>query len=241
MPRFFIDAPLAAGQQLVLPDTVLRHVQVLRLKVGDALTLFDGSGGEYPATLLTLEKRSAMVELGELAAVERESRVRIGLAQAVASGEKMDFILQKGVELGIAEFQPLQSERSVVRLSGERADKRVARWQDIVVSACEQSGRNTVPRVTPLCEFDSWIRQPPPNALCLLLSPQGSQRLVSLAEQPERVWLLVGPEGGLSAREEQLALNAGWVPLKLGQRILRTETAALAAVAALQTVWGDFG
>lgn len=239
MPRFFIDGPLAAGP-LTLPESVLRHVQVLRLKEGDPLTLFNGHGGEYPATLTRLEKRAATAELGELAELSRESRLEIGLAQAVASGEKMDFILQKGVELGISAFQPLQSERSVVRLAGERAEKRVARWQDIVISACEQSGRNRVPQVLPLQAFGDWIKTPPADAVCLMLSPQGTQSLASLATAPQTVWLLVGPEGGLSAAEEQQALAAGWLPLKLGERILRTETAALAAVAALQTVWGDF-
>lgn len=240
MPRFFIEGPLASGMTISLPDTVLRHVQVLRLKVGDELTLFNGQGGEYPATLTALEKRSATVTLGNFADLSRESSLEIGLVQAIASGEKMDFILQKGVELGISAFQPVLSERSVVRLAGDRADKRVARWQDIVMSACEQSGRNKVPAVAPLLDFSDWIKAPPLDALCLMLSPRGTQRLASLATMPGRVWLLVGPEGGLSAAEEEQALASGWLPLKLGERILRTETAALAATVALQTLWGDF-
>jgi 16S rRNA (uracil1498-N3)-methyltransferase len=225
---------------LPLPDTVLRHVQVLRLKVGDTLTLFNGQGGEYPATLTLLEKRAATVTLGDFADVSRESRLEIGLVQAVASGEKMDFILQKGVELGISAFQPVLSERSVVRLSGERAEKRIARWQEIVISACEQSGRNLVPTVAPLLDYSDWLKTPQPDATRLILSPQGSTRLASLAAAPSKVWLMVGPEGGLSDAEEAAAIAAGWQPLKLGERILRTETAALAAVAALQTVWGDY-
>ncbi|KZE32453.1 16S rRNA (uracil(1498)-N(3))-methyltransferase [Crenobacter luteus] len=240
MPRFFVDAALEAGTSFELPEPVLRHVQVLRLKEGDALTLFNGRGGEVPATLLALEKRRAVVSLAQALPLERESRLEVGLVQAVSSGEKMDFTLQKGVELGVAWFQPVLSERSVVRLSGERADKRVARWQDIVVSACEQSGRNRIPEVRPLLGYDEWLRGAQPDGARLMLSPLGKARLSALADSPRRASLLAGPEGGLSAREEAAALAAGWTPLKLGERILRTETAALAAVAALQTLWGDF-
>ncbi|AXK39003.1 16S rRNA (uracil(1498)-N(3))-methyltransferase [Crenobacter cavernae] len=240
MPRFFVDAALVPGAPFELPEPVLRHVQVLRLKEGDALTLFDGRGGEVAATLSSLEKRRATVTLGQHRALERESRLTIGLVQAVSSGEKMDFTLQKGVELGVSFFQPVLSERSVVRLSGDRADKRVARWQDIVVSACEQSGRNRIPEVRPLITYDEWLKQAPPDAARLMLSPLGTQKLSTLAEAPSRAWLLAGPEGGLTAKEEAAAMAAGWQPLKLGERILRTETAALAAVAALQTLWGDF-
>lgn len=240
MPRFFLDGELAPGMTLALPDSVLRHVQVLRLNPGDAITLFNGRGGEYPATLSRVLKRDAECVLGEFADVARESPVWLGLAQAISGGDKMEFTLQKGVEMGVSVFQPLTAERSVVRLSGERADKRVARWQEIVIAACEQCGRNSVPEVRPILTLAEWLRELPEADARLVLSPLGTQRLADIAAAPASAWLMAGPEGGLSAREEGAAIEAGWTPLRLGPRILRTETAALAAVAAIQTVWGDY-
>lgn len=149
MPRFFVDQPLIAGTELSLPDAVVRHVQVLRLNAGDALTVFNGSPPdlEYPARILAVGKREVRVQLDAALAVSRESPLRLGLAQGISSGERMDFTLQKGVEMGVNVFQPLATQRSIVRLSGERADKRLARWRDIILSACEQCGRNTVPEL----------------------------------------------------------------------------------------------
>lgn len=239
MPRFYIELPLVAGQSLDLPESVLRHVQVLRLREGDTVTLFDGRGGEYPATLAALAKKSAQVVLGDLLPLERESTLQLKLVQAVSSGDRMDYTLQKAVELGVSVIQPVFSERSVVKLAGDRADKRMEHWRGVLLASCEQCGRNTIPQLLPLQPFGKWLAGDTTPGLRLMLSPQGSQRLRDLPRNAAAA-LLAGPEGGLTAAEEAAALAAGWQPLKLGERILRTETAAVAAVAALQTVWGDF-
>lgn len=239
MPRFYIELPLVAGQSLDLPESVLRHVQVLRLREGDTVTLFDGRGGEYPATLTVLAKKSAQVVLGDLLPLERESTLQLKLVQAVSSGDRMDYTLQKAVELGVSVIQPVFSERSVVKLAGDRADKRMEHWRGVLLASCEQCGRNTIPQLLPLQPFGKWLAGDTTPGLRLMLSPQGSQRLRDLPRNAAAA-LLAGPEGGLTAAEEAAALAAGWQPLKLGERILRTETAAVAAVAALQTVWGDF-
>nr|WP_199067155.1 16S rRNA (uracil(1498)-N(3))-methyltransferase [Chromobacterium sp. ASV5] len=240
MPRFYFEGELAPGQSLSLPDSVVRHVQVLRLNAGDGITLFNGRGGEYQATLEAVMKRDAQCVIERFDEVSRETPLWLGLAQAISGGDKMEFTLQKGVEMGVSAFQPLAAERSLVKLSGERADKRVARWQEIVISACEQSGRNFIPQVLPIVSLEQWLRQSRDEAVRLILSPRGTQRLADIAAEPARGWLMVGPEGGFSPREEDASLAAGWTPLKLGPRILRTETAALAAVGAIQTVWGDY-
>lgn len=242
MPRFFIDQPLTADAELSLPDAVVRHVQVLRLNAGDALTLFNGAPADWqcPATVLSVGKREVRVQLGAAQQVSRESPLWLGLAQGISSGERMDFTLQKGVEMGVSVFQPLTTRRSIVRLQGERADKRLARWRDIIVSACEQCGRNTVPALQPIMAVEDWLAQSAQlDGARLMLSPQGSARLAQLPTV-NAAWLLAGPEGGLTDEEERAALRAGWTGLTLGPRILRTETAALAAVAAMQQRWGDY-
>ncbi|SCK12294.1 16S rRNA (uracil(1498)-N(3))-methyltransferase [Vogesella sp. LIG4] len=240
MPRFFIDAVLTTAEQYALPDSVVRHIQVLRLREGDAITLFNGRGGEWQAVLGSIAKREASCAITAFDDVSRESPVWLGLAQAISSGDRMEFTLQKGVEMGVSAFQPLATERSIVKLAGDRADKRVQRWQEIVIAACEQSGRNVIPQVLPILTLKQWLAALPPAAAHLLLSPLGTRRLADIASQPDAAWLLAGPEGGLSAGEEAAAIAAGCTPLKLGPRILRTETAALAAVGAMQTVWGDY-
>jgi 16S rRNA (uracil1498-N3)-methyltransferase len=240
MPRFFVDIALVCGERLRLPDTIVRHLQVLRMREGDALTLFNGLGGEYAATLNLLGKREAECTLDAFDGLSRESPLWLGLAQGISSGDRMDFTLQKGVEMGVSVFQPLAAERSVVKLTGERADKRIARWQEIVLSACEQSGRTIVPRVLPILTVAQWLAQPLETDVRLLLSPLGTRHLSQIGAPAKSAWLMAGPEGGYSAQEETQALAAGWTPLKLGPRIFRTETAALAAVAAIQCVWGDY-
>lgn len=239
MPRFFVPGDLAAGRLIDLPDNVVRHMQVLRLREGSDIVLFNGDGFAYPARLLRLEKRSAGAEILAQRPSENESPLHITLVQAVSSGERMDFTLQKSVELGVNEIIPVTSERSVVRLSGERADKRVARWQEIVVSACEQSGRNRVPPVRPLQNYAAALKQLPQADLKLLMSLNHAEKLAALP-RPQRVVFMIGPEGGWTAAEEAAAFAAGFHAVTLGGRILRTETASLAALAAMQTVWGDF-
>ena len=173
-------------------------------------------------------------------ATDNESPLNITLVQAVSAAERMDFTLQKSVELGVAEIRPVISERCVVRLSGERAEKRVARWQEIVVSACEQSGRNIVPKVLPLTTYAQALQQLSQETTKLLMSLNRAQKLSDVRPQSGKVVFMVGPEGGWTEKEEQQAFDAGFQSVTLGKRVLRTETASLAAIAAMQTLWGDF-
>ncbi|MDO4877752.1 MAG: 16S rRNA (uracil(1498)-N(3))-methyltransferase [Neisseria sp.] len=239
MPRFFIAAVLLPQQTLALSDKIVRHLHVLRCRAGDEITLFNGDGCSYPAVLQTLEKRAATAFVCGKRPSENESPLHITLIQAVSSGERMDITLQKSVELGVSEIIPVNSERSIVKLSGERAAKRVVRWQEIVFSACEQSGRDTIPKVHPLLPYRQALRKLPDADVKLLMSPNRTQSLHGLPA-PQRVILMVGPEGGWTKAEEVLALAAGFQAVRLGGRVLRTETAAMAAMAAMQTLWGDF-
>ena len=240
MPRFYVPHPLSASQNLVLPDSVTRHLQVLRQREGDTIILFNGNGNDYPAKLVSLEKRHAEVIILDEVTLTNESPLHITLIQAISSGERMDFTLQKSVELGVVAIQPVLSERCVVRLSGERADKRMARWQDIVISACEQSGRAIVPPVLPILSYNNAWPTMPGGTLKLLLSLNHAQSLSTFTPELQKIAFMVGPEGGWTNAEEQLAFNAGFHSITLGPRVLRTETAALAALAAMQTLWGDF-
>ncbi|UVA78968.1 16S rRNA (uracil(1498)-N(3))-methyltransferase [Pandoraea commovens] len=245
MPRFFIDAPLHADALLDLPDTVVRHVQVLRLKTGDTLTLFNGTGGEYPAVLTTLEKRHATAQLGEHDPREAEPPYRITLAQGIAGGDKMDWLIEKAIELGVTEIQPLATERSVIRLEGERAAKRVAHWQALVQAACEQCGRNRVPKVLPIRPITAWLGDRDvikSDGWRVLLSPRADSGFDSLPlDAPSAPGvLLFGPEGGLAPQEEALARQVGFSAIRLGERILRTETAGMAVLAALAARWGGW-
>lgn len=223
------------------PADQAHHVaHVLRLGQGDALTVFDGRGLEYPAVIERIAKSTVTVRVSDPAEVSRESPLAVSLAQGISSGERMDYTVQKAVELGVRSIQPLSVERSVVRLSAERAAKRTAHWQAVAVAACEQSGRNHVPQVLPVMSFTSWIATVASDALKLTLSPEAASNLRELSRPEGEVVLLVGPEGGLSPREIEVARAAAFMPLRLGPRVLRTETAALAALAAMQVMWGDF-
>lgn len=239
MPRFYVPDVLSSGQLLDLPDNVVRHLNVLRTRAHEEIVLFNGNGKAYSARLALLEKRRAQAEILREEEADNESPLRITLVQAVSSGERMDFTLQKSVELGVTEIRPVLSERCVVRLSGERADKRSARWQDIVVSACEQSGRNVVPKVLPLLPYREALADLPEGSR-LLMSLNRARSLNSIKPDPQGIILMAGPEGGWTAAEEQSAFDAGFESVKLGPRVLRTETAALAAIAAMQALWGDF-
>ena len=238
-PRFFIPpafAALAAGARITLPDAAAHHAaRVLRLAAGDAVTLFDGQGGEYSA-VITSTGRKVEVKLAAFDPVEREGPFPVELVQAVSSGDRMDFTVQKAVELGAAAIRPVISERSVVKLAGERADRRVAHWQQIAVSACEQCGRNRVPVVYPIQPLDRFLAEPG-AALRLLLSPRAGTLLRSLAKPAVTVQLLIGPEGGFSEGEERAAMAMGYAAVNLGLRVLRTETAALGALAAMSALW----
>ncbi len=240
-PRIHVAAPLASGELLQLPEDAFRHVvQVLRLRLGEALLLFNGEGGEYEALLESAGKREAAVRIGARIDIDREAARSITLAQAVSKGERMDFTLQKAVELGVSAIQPLITERCVVRLDGERWEKKLEHWRGIVVAACEQSGRTRIPALQPVMKFGDWLPTVPADTLRLTLAPNSKTGLRELPPQ-ERSLLLIGPEGGLSDSEIAQAARAGFTAIHLGPRVLRTETAALACLAAMQALWGDLG
>jgi 16S rRNA (uracil1498-N3)-methyltransferase len=241
MPRFHCDQPLAVGRLIELPADTARHaIGALRLRSGDAVTLFNGDGAEFSGTL-EAHGKGAAVRLLARDQPERESGLQVTLAQGISSGERMDLTLQKAVELGVAAIQPLTMRRSVVRLSGDKVDKRMRHWRGIVSSACEQCGRNIVPAVADIADFPVWLRaSQTASAQTYLLDPEAVTRLSDLVPPTGPIVLLAGPEGGFDPLERRLALDAGCMPLRLGPRILRTETAALAALAAMQAVWGDF-
>ena len=235
MPRFYCPTPLPPGAALTLPEGAARHVQVLRLQPGDTITLFNGVGGECEARVTRMGRSDVDVEVVSHTAIEREAPRSVHLALGMPANERMDWLLEKATELGMAGLQPLQAERSVLRLSGERAEKKRTHWQGIAVAACEQSGRNRVPAVQPVRTVAEWLRSElPAQRLLLSLAPDSVplvQQIARLAPGP--VVLLSGPEGGLSPAEEQAARAAGFAPISLGTRTLRAETAPLAALAAL--------
>ncbi len=237
--RLYCDLPLSPGAEIALPESAARHaVAVLRLQVGDTLSLFNGEGGEYRATLVAVSKREARVRLTQFQATERESPVSITLALGISAGERMDYSLQKATELGISAIAPLATERSVVKLAGERAGKRLQHWQHVVIAACEQCGRNRVPAVAPVQKLFDYLAAVDRNQRLLLLSPDADTPLKRVAPAEAAV-LLIGPEGGLAPAEYQAAQASGFEPVRLGPRILRTETAPVAALAVLQALWGD--
>ncbi|NDU92156.1 MAG: 16S rRNA (uracil(1498)-N(3))-methyltransferase [Ferrovum sp.] len=241
IPRFYCDMPLGQSAVFGLPEGVAHHaVRVLRLKVGDDLVLFDGAGGEHLVRIDRIEGAAVTVFQQAFSAREAESPLVLWLGQALCANEKMDWVFQKAIELGVTRCSPLQTERSVVRLSQERALRRQAHWQGVIRAACEQSGRNRVPPVDPVQSLNSWFACLPAQGMRLMLSPQGGATLSQLASPAGPVAILVGPEGGLTVEEEAAARAAGFLALNLGPRILRTETAALALVATLQGLWGDF-
>ncbi len=217
-------------------------IHVLRLQAGAALTLFDGRGVEYPALIKRMDRSALILTVSARHEISRESPLDIVLAQGISSGERMDYTVQKCVELGVSAIQPLTTQRSVVRLTAERAERRVAHWQTVAAAACEQCGRNRVPEVLPVQSLMNWLGELAlPNDTRLLLSPHsGATRLRDAARPAGKVTLLVGPEGGWNPQEAGAALTAGYAPLMLGPRVLRTETAAVAALAAMQALWGDF-
>lgn len=239
MPRFYCSQPLAIGTQLVLPDQVAHHIQVLRLEAGTAITLFNGDGSEYTATLTLIEKKRVSAEVKAQTGRDVELPYAITLAQALPESSKMDWIIEKAVELGAAAIQPLSAQRCVMRLSGERAEKKQAHWQGIIVAASEQSGRNRLAQLGALSDFKSWITQQDLHRR-ILLSPRAEQSLADWARHhpPQALALLIGPEGGFSEAEESMAVSQGALMLSMGPRVLRTETAGLAALAALNALWG---
>lgn len=242
--RIHVPHDTTVRGEFLLPSRQSHHVaRVLRLQAGDPLTLFTGDGSEHAAVVERVAKGGVTVRVLEHRRVERESSLEIVLGQALSSGERMDYTVQKAVELGVSAIHPLAARRSVVRLGMERAAGRVAHWQAIAVAACEQCGRNRVPRIAPVTPLETWLAQhraPGDGALPLLLSPRAEAGLRDLPRPARAVRLLAGPEGGWAPEEEEAARRSGFVPVRLGPRVLRTETAALAALAAMQALWGDF-
>jgi 16S rRNA (uracil1498-N3)-methyltransferase len=230
-PRFFVDQALAAAGELSLPAAAARHVQVLRLQPGAAITLFDGSGDEWQAEVLAMGRSEVRVQLHSPQPAQRELAHAVTLALAMPANDRMDGLVEKATELGVACIQPLMSERSVLRLNGERADKKVAHWRGVAIAACEQSGRTRPPRIAPVQTLSQWLDAlaPPADERRWLLSPTAAQALAAQAASAHTV-VLSGPEGGLSPAEEEAARARGFVAMNLGPRILRADTAPLAVL-----------
>jgi 16S rRNA (uracil1498-N3)-methyltransferase len=240
VPRFYVPQTLVVGQEFVLPDTTFRHaVQVLRLSANEPLILFNGEGGEYLARLEGISKRAASAVLESFSPIDTESPIHLTLVQAVIKPDKMDFALQKAVELGVNTIQPLITQRSVVRIGKEHVDKKVQHWEGIVVAACEQSGRTRMPTVQAPLPLERWLTLPATGTR-LILAPGDFPRIQALPmDLPTPVYLLIGPEGGFTDEEVEACIQAGIMPVSLGPRILRAETASIAALALLQHRFGD--
>ncbi|MDM8349084.1 16S rRNA (uracil(1498)-N(3))-methyltransferase [Pseudomonas sp. sp1636] len=237
LSRFFIDAPLSLGQH-TLPETQAHYIgRVLRHAVGDAVQLFDGSGLEYLGELIEVGKKSVRVELREVFAGLAESPLQIHLGQGLSRGERMDWAIQKACELGANAISPIVSARCEVRLKDERADKRMAHWRQIAISACEQCGRSAIPLIHPPLSLADWLQQVDAE-LKLVLHPVAEPLASHL--KPQSLAFLIGPEGGLSESEVEQAKVAGFQAARLGPRVLRTETAPVVALAVAQQLWGDF-
>jgi 16S rRNA (uracil1498-N3)-methyltransferase len=242
VPRFYCPPPLPRNTNYELPPEAAPHAsRVLRLRVGDAVQIFDGMGNALDATINSIQGKHVI--LGNLQTVmgQQESGLHIVLAQAMCTGDKMDWVVQKATELGAAELVPVQTQRSVAKLAGARADKRAEHWRNVTVSACEQCGRNNLPQINATQDLAAWliaVRNTPGSKFILL--PGGASNLHAQPKPQGRATLLIGPEGGFTADEANVAQQAGFVPILLGPRVLRTETAAIAGIAALQTLWGDF-
>jgi 16S rRNA (uracil1498-N3)-methyltransferase len=243
--RIYVDGEICAGQELLLPAEPSAHLlRVLRLRPGSDLTLFNGRGGEFAATLADAARSRARLAVGAHRAIERESPLALTLLQGIARGERMDQIVQKATELGVRRIVPLACEFSVVRLDAARLEQRLAHWRAVAIAACEQCGRNRLPQVDPVQDLAAACNaiaagDDGADMLRVMLQPQASASLAAMATGLRAAVLLVGPEGGLSEGEQRLALQSGFRACRLGPRVLRTETAPLAALAALQALAGD--
>lgn len=239
IPRFYDDQPLAAEQTVDLSDTVVQHVcRALRMRVGDPIILFNGDGNEYHAQLETVEKRRASVRIREVIRPAVESPLQIRIGQSLSRGERMDYAVQKATEMGMQQMFPLFSERCEVKLNSERQDKRIRHWQQVAISACEQSGRCAVPTINAPQTLEQWLQQEDAE-LKLVLHHHTATPLGDFTP-PQSVALLIGPEGGLTEKEVELARDHGFQPVAFGPRVMRTETAPVAALALLQHLWGDW-
>lgn len=242
MPRFYCHPPLPDTDLFSLPEDAAHHAsRVLRLKEGDSVQMFDGIGHECHGIIEKISGKQVVVGGVKQLAANRESPLQVTLAQALSSSEKMDWVIQKATELGVTEIQPLATERSVAKLSPERAQKRTAHWQQVAISACEQCGRNMLPVIHPPLDIMVWLQQMRVRADGkYILLPQGAISLQSQPKPQGGVVMLIGAEGGFAQAESDAALLCGFNPVRLGARVMRTETAAVAGLAVLQTLWGDF-
>ncbi|HKK55165.1 16S rRNA (uracil(1498)-N(3))-methyltransferase [Marinobacter sp.] len=241
IPRIFTDSPLTTGGQCELDENAARHVgRVLRMQAGQALLLFNGDGMDYTATITESGKRRVAVEVQDATRKLTESKLEIVLGQTLSKGDRMDYAVQKAVEMGVTRIVPLATERCDVKLKGDREDKRLRHWRQIAISAAEQCGRARVPEVLPVMTLPDWFEHTGDCDLRLVLHHRTEQTLGSMAK-PTRIALMVGPEGGLNPEEITAAQAAGFMPVALGPRVLRTETAPVAAIALCQWLWGDIG
>ena len=239
-PRCHVELALAANTETTLPATAARHLrQVLRMRPGDKVILFNGHDGkDYKATLISLNKQEVWVSVNSAGTVEPAPRLAIHLAIGISKGSRMDFAMQKAVELGVSSISPLVTERTVVRLADERMTRRIKHWMGVMIHACDQSGRRRIPALEPVRKLDDWLEH---NSFPGLLLDHEADICLADVDNPGRhMCILVGPEGGLSAEEKQRARIKGMQGIRMGPRIMRTETAPLAAIAALQLQWGDF-
>lgn len=241
LSRIFIDQKLSLKQHVTLDFQTSNYVvQVLRLELNDSLLVFDGrSPGEFRASLTTINKRNAVITIEEFITCNKESPLIINLFQGVSRGEKMDFTIQKTVELGVSTIAPVFTQYCNVKLAGDRLVSKIQHWQAVAVSAAQQSGRCLVPKILPAQDFISCFNVLPKNNLCLVLDPKADIKITQISQKPDYITILVGPEGGLSEQEIALAKQNNFIPISLGPRILRTETAALTAISILQAKWGD--
>jgi 16S rRNA (uracil1498-N3)-methyltransferase len=241
LTRVYVETPVTTGKRLVVEGTAANHItRVLRLRSGDALTVFDGSGAEFGARIEEFRKDAVIVSVDEHRSVDRESPLSLTLAQGISRGERMDWIIQKATELGATRIIPVFTKRSVVRLDDKQAQRKLQHWRAITVAACEQCGRNRLPELaTPVDFFDVLPASTSPGATRLLLSPHAEQRIDDLRELHGGVTVLIGPEGGLDEVEQEAAIAAGFKSVRMGPRVLRTETAAIAALTILQRYFGD--
>lgn len=241
-PRIYSPDPLCPDGRFTLTGGQHRHIaRVLRLKAGAGLTLFDGTGGEYGAVIEEVERSHCAVRTGEFRDVDKESPLPVRLAQGVGRGERTDYAIQKAVELGVTNIVPILSRRGVVRLDAERAQRRHAHWHGIVIHACQQCGRNRLPELCPVVTLADWLDEYDASSVNLILDPASACGINELDYDGGLITLLVGPEGGLDGREREAAYAAGFRGISLGPRTLRTETAAVTAVTAVQLRWGDLG
>lgn len=241
-PRFYCPPPLPLNTNYELPPEAAHHAsRVLRLRVGDAVQIFDGIGNALDATINSIQGKHVVLGNLQTCIGQQEAGLHIVLAQAMCSSDKMDWVVQKATELGAAELVPVQTQRSVARLAGARAEKRTEHWRNVTVAACEQCGRNSLPQLNAAQDLAVWLNEMRhASGSKFILLPGGASNLQSQPKPPGRVTLLIGPEGGFTSDEANVAQQAGFVPILLGPRVLRTETAAIAGIAALQTLWGDF-